>query len=222
MINVVAYDCEIKKGIPSKESPTEPDIQYASGWRDFDNMGVSLITAYDFSMGMPRMFMDDNIVEFFKLVEPEDREVIVVGFNNHNFDDNLVAKMGLNFRRFTQNTADSDVNALRTMSFDLLRAIWKAAGLDPNSYGYHHQGFGLDDVCMANLGQGKRGNGAMAAVLYQRQKYGALCDYGLTDIMLTAYLLVLCANQPIINPKKPGERLHVEIPFDIPPISRFV
>jgi hypothetical protein len=152
---------------------------------------------------MPRIFMDDNIVEFFKLVEPDDSEVMVVGFNNNNFDDNLVKLMGVKFKH----------------SFDLLRAVWKAAGLDPTSYGYHHQGYGLDDLCKANLGQGKRGDGAMAAILYQRQKYGQLLDYGLTDIMLTTYLLVLCARQPIVNPKKPGERLHVEIPFDIPPIS---
>jgi hypothetical protein len=221
MTRVVAYDCEIRKGIPGKNEPTHPDIEYASGWRDFENMGVSLITCYDFSWRMPRVFMDDNIIEFFKLIEPEHHndEVIVAGFNNNNFDDNLLKHMGVKFRPFRKDERDSGEEALTPKSFDLLRAIWKAAGLDPTSYGYHHQGYGLDDCCKANIGQGKRGNGALAAILYQRKQFGSLIDYGLTDIMLTAYLLELCARQPIVNPKKPAERLFVEIPFDVPSIS---
>jgi hypothetical protein len=213
---VIVYDCEIKKGIPSSKEPSEADIQYCDGWRDFKNMGCSLITVFDFKTCFPRVFMDDNIVGFFELIE---RCEIAVGFNNHNFDDNLIAEMGVKLRRFTYDTSNSNVNAVIPESFDLLRAIWKAAGLDPNSYGYHHQGYGLDDLCLANLRLGKRGSGAIAAILYQRQKYGSLIDYGLTDVMLTTWLLALCKKQPIVNPKKPGERLFVEIPFDVPPIA---
>ena len=210
---MIVYDIEIKKGIPSSKSPSEPDIQYCDGWRDFKNMGCSLITVFDFKTCLPRVFMDDNYVEFFQLVE---RTETVVGFNNHNFDDNLLSEMGVRVRPWTH---PDDVISNAPQSFDLLRAIWKAAGLDPTSFGYHHQGYGLDDLCLANLRQGKRGTGAIAAILYQRQKFGSLIDYGLTDVMLTTWLLALCYKQPIMNPKKPGERLHVSIPFDVPPIA---
>lgn len=218
-MNLLTYDCEIIRGIPSGKHPSEPDIEYCNGWKDFANMGVSLISVYDFNTRMPRLFMQDNIVDFFRMVERQD--TIVVGFNNWNFDDNLVSYMGVKFERYTRAVRyDVDeTSVVCAQSFDLLRAIWEAAGLDSNSYGYHHQGFGLHDVCMANIGQGKRGDGELAAILFQRQRYGSLVDYGLTDIMLTAYLLELCARQPIINPKKPQERLHVAIPFDVPSIS---
>lgn len=204
-MTVIVYDCEIKNGILSGKEPSEPDIKYCEGWRDFKGMGVSLITVFDFRTKLPRVFMDDNIVQFFELLE---RSPIVVGFNNHNFDDNLLATMGAEVLPFNGAAG----------SYDLLRAIWSAAGLDPKSYGYHHQGYGLDDVCRANIGMGKSGNGALAAILFQRQKYGTLIDYGLTDVMLTTWLLALCKQQPIINPKRPGERLHVEVPFDVPSI----
>lgn len=214
---ILAYDIEIKKGIPNKNDPPEMDIEYCAGWRDFENMGIALISCYDFQTRTPRLFMDDNLFNFFAFIEHN--QPLLVGFNNNNFDDNLLKLAGVPTRPFQKDTADSDVNVLVPMSFDLLRAIWKAAGLDPNSYGYHHQGFGLDDVCMANLGFGKFADGAAAAIMYQRKQFGRLCDYGLRDIMLTAYLLDLCARQPIINPKNPSQRLFVEIPFAVPPIS---
>lgn len=205
-MKAIVYDCEIKKAIPSAKEPQDFGIEYCKGWRDFPNMGCSMISVFDFNTLMPRLFAGDNMIEFFELCENSE---LVIGFNNNNFDDHLLAEMGVKLT--------PHMNGGK--SFDLLRAIWKSVGLDPTSYGYHHNGYGLDDLSVANLGFGKLGTGAHAALLYQRGEYGKLFDYGLRDIMLTTWLLCLAAKQPILNPKLPGERLHVEIPFDLPSIS---
>lgn len=45
---MIIYDCEIVKAIPNKEGLLIPNIQYCAGWREFSEMGISCIGAYDY------------------------------------------------------------------------------------------------------------------------------------------------------------------------------
>lgn len=66
---LLVYDCEIVKAIPSsKEAPT-PGIEYCAGWRDFANMGISVIGAYDYETDRYRVFLEDGFQEFAELVQ---------------------------------------------------------------------------------------------------------------------------------------------------------
>lgn len=169
---MIIYDCEIKKGIAPK-GQKQIGIEYCGGWRDFDNMGISVIGVFDYKEGRYRVFMDDNFDEFQVLL---DTSQVIVGFNNRKFDDKLLGASGL---RIDKNK-----------SYDLLAEIWKAADLDPEIFvPSTHGGYGLGDCCLANFGVGKKGHGEQAPLLYQMGRYGELIDYCLHDIYMTKMLL---------------------------------
>lgn len=191
-MKIVIYDCEIKACIPSKKEPPDPGLRYCGGFSDFAGMGISLVTAYDYSTGLPMVFFEDGLDDFQRLLDGAD---VVVGFNNHSFDDRLIAEEGIRL--------DPE------KSFDLLREIRIAAGLSV-TYAYQtHHGYSLDGLCRVNLGRGKTGEGAAAPVLYQRGQLTRLVNYGLSDIMLTKGLLDLARQGPLVSPRDSSLRLFV-------------
>lgn len=191
---MIIYDCEIIKGIAQDPLEREPDIEYCDGWRDFENMGISCIGAYDYATQKTRLFLKDNMDDFQRLIEDTD---YIVGFNNIAFDDQLCAANGIHIPS--------------EKSKDLLVAIWEGLGLNTTFQSKEsHGGYGLNTLCHANFGIGKTGHGALAPNQWQRRQYGRVIDYCLGDIGLTKRLLDLVNGCGLVtNPKDPDQLIPV-------------
>lgn len=191
-MNLLIYDCEIIRGIPSRNELPMEGIEYCDGWHDHANMGVSVICAYQRGQGY-RVFLEDNFGEFKELAENPD--ILCVGFNNRKFDDRLVsAALGITVAR----------------SWDLLREIWIEASLNPDGFSRNHGGYGLEAVSLANGLGGKSGNGALAPVLWQQGNRGAVIDYCLRDVMLTKKCIELALDGFLKCPKS-GRQMSLDV-----------
>lgn len=198
--SILIYDCEIIKAIPNRDGSKLDGIEYCAGWRDFSNMGISVIGAYDYVEDRTRVFCEDNADEFALLMGQRD---LWVGFNNIPFDNALIR-------------AAWDFVIDDGQCYDLLRETWAAAGLGSEFNFKTHGGYGLDAVCEANFGTKKSGNGAFAPVLWQQGKVGEVIDYCLNDIRLTKQLMdAALAGTPIKNPKKQTQSLLLRKPFEV-------
>lgn len=169
---MLIFDVEIKRAILGKNETPIPDIEYCNGWRDFANMGISVICAYDYREERYGVFCEDNLGDFADLVASHD---LIVGFNSLAFDNPLCFVNG--------------INVPGSKSYDILVEVWKAAGLSPEFQYPSHLGFGLDAICQVNLGVRKTGNGAHAMFSWQRGRIGAVIDYCLNDVRMTKLLL---------------------------------
>ena len=183
------YDCEIIKAIPpNNNAPLLDGIDYCAGWGDHARMGVSVICAFDYDTDRYRVFCNDNFSEFESLL---DRSHLAIGFNNIGFDDKLLLASGI-IR-----------NAVSPPRYDILSEAWVAAGLSPTwGRAATHGGYGLNAICKATFGEGKTGDGANAAIAWQRGRIGEVIDYCLSDIRLTKGLFDRAlAGEPIRDPK---------------------
>jgi hypothetical protein len=192
---MLIYDCEIKKAIRRSSEQAIEGIEYCDGWHDYDNMGISCIVAYDAIESRYRVFCDDNMADFQKLV---DRHDIIVGFNSLGFDNKLCAANG--------------ITVTREKSYDLLAEVWVGAGLAPAYQGPSHAGYGLDALCEVNLGMKKSGHGAVAPVQWQRGEIGAVIDYCVMDVNLTKELLNHVLVRGTVKSPKDGKILTVRRP----------
>lgn len=188
---MLIYDIEIEKMIPQKDEPREEGYDYCEGWGDHYGMGIAVVGAFDYNEGVPRIFFKDNIEELWKLMDKADR---IVGFNNRHFDDKLMAAHGY--------------QVPEEKSYDLFLEIKEAAGA-----GKFAKGYSLDNCCQVNLGMSKSGSGALAPKLWQDGRFGAVADYCLRDISLTAKLLDMAMDQPILDPGNNGVRIFVKSPL---------
>jgi len=198
-VNIIIFDCEIKRGIPARGEEKIPGIKYCRGWGDHAGMGVSVTGAYSYDDDRYRVFCDDNVDEMLELFDAAD---LLVGFNNIRFDDPLLT------------ATYEDFDSVTTERYDLLVEIWRAAGLKP-SWGSPktHGGFGLDAMCEANYGVRKTGHGAMAPVDWQRGNIGKVIDYCLNDIRMTKMLMdAAIMGDEVISPKGGTLRLREPVP----------
>jgi len=193
---VLIYDIEIKKAIPPKDArEIIPGVEYCAGWQDHKNMGIACICAYDYQTDRYRVFTEANLPDFVKLVQ--ERETLV-GFNSIAFDNKVLgAATGFSY---------AGVN------YDSLREIWISLGLSPTFQYPSHTGYGLDEMCRANFGTQKTGNGAMAPVYWQEGKYGEVIDYCLNDVKLTKQLFDKALAGESIKKPKTGEDLVLRLP----------
>ena len=191
------YDIEIAKAIPDKKTPIEPGIEYCAGWGDHANMGIACICAYDAGEGRNRVFTFSTFGQFVELASRRR----VVGFNSLRFDDIVC---GFN-------------NLLLVTTYDLLREMWRAAGLNPDKCGGDKKGYGLDATAKANGLTGKTGYGGTDPIDWQRGMYGSVIDYCLDDVRLLRRLVegVYMRNGQINHPKGPE---HGSLWLDISPI----
>lgn len=194
-MNIIVYDIEIAKAIQGRNEKKIKGIEYCGGWRDFENMGIACLCAYQYDQKRYRVFMEDNMTEFLEMANYSD---MVVGFNSHNFDNQLIlAEFGFD---------------LTDKTFDILREIWKAEGLDADIFNMStHGGYGLDDMCRANFNTQKTGHGRLAPIDFQQGKYGSVIDYCLQDVALTKSLMDKILKKGFLtSPKTPGKSIPIE------------
>lgn len=195
MLNALIFDIEIKRAVPGKE-PRVEGVEYCNGWGDKANMGVACVCAYDYVEERYRVFMDDNLQEFFNLIGSRD---VLVGHNIIAFDNEVLKHTGW--------TISPEV------CYDTLVELWAAAGLGPVFQGASHGGFGLDAVCKANFGVGKTGYGGTAPIDFQMGKYGSLLDYCLTDVHRTKLLFDRILELGfVLDPRDPARILKMRKP----------
>jgi hypothetical protein len=181
-MKILIYDCEIIKAIRDPKKVDLAQIEYCNGWDDYENMGISVIGVNFISEEGDAIFnhnatlnRDLGINAFQQGLDVAD---VLVGFNNQSFDDKLIKANGFTIPECIVN-------------YDLLAEIWEGAGLGRTFVYQTHAGFGLDAICKANgLGE-KSGDGATAAVLWQKGKHQEVIDYCENDIRLTRKLFDL-------------------------------
>lgn len=188
---MIVYDCEIENPIDTGWEPKKDGIQYASGWRDFEAMGIACIGCYDFEADRYRVFLKDNFDEFRRLIARAER---VIGFNSVSFDNPLCAAHGIHVFN----------------SYDLKREMVNAAGENPETY---HKGFSLDTVARANGIGGKNGSGADAPINWQKGRIGNVVDYCLEDVRLTKCLVErVIRTGHLVDPRNLSNRLRIARP----------
>lgn len=181
-MKILIYDCEIIKAIRDPKKVDLAHIEYCNGWDDYENMGISVIGVNYITEEGDVIFNHNNtlnrdlgIKAFQQGLDVAD---VLVGFNNQSFDDKLIKANGFTIPE-------------RIVNYDLLAEIWEGAGLGRTFVYLTHAGFGLDAICKANgLGE-KSGDGATAAVLWQKGKHQEVIDYCENDIRLTRKLFDL-------------------------------
>lgn len=166
----IVYDVETKLCQP--DGYRDPQWQYAASRTDYIGMGISVIAAVDTRDLVPRVFLDDNIHAFFKLIEGR----CVAGFGNHDFDDIIITAHGATVDR----------------SYDIVRHGRRAFG-EPEDYtpNLTRGGRSCNDYARANLeGMQKSAHGSEAPKMYQRGEIGALVDYCLRDAVIETQLIL--------------------------------
>lgn len=199
--SALIYDCEIEKCIPERDGSRSPKLAYCEGWHDHANMGLTVICAWDYLTQMPRVFLGDNLPAFADLVKQREH---VLGFNSRYFDDLLCQANGIEV----------------TTTYDLLVEVRRATG-QPSAYvrGLTRAGYRLEDLCRANFGEGKSGNGELAPALWQQGRHGEVIDYCLRDVMLTKRLVESYTG--LVDPNGgPGLELATPPMWVLPPLSR--
>ncbi len=192
-MNYLVYDLEIVKAIPDRKNPNQRGIEYCTGWSDHTNMGISAVCAFDAYEDRFRVFCEDNLNEFQQLLE---LRYPLVTFNGIGFDDKVLSANG--------------IIVPVGKSIDLLREIWKAAGLGPEYQYPTHAEYSLDAICKANGLQSKTGNGAKAPIDWQQGKMGSVIDYCLNDVMITRNLYRLIVNHGFLIDLKTNEELEIK------------
>lgn len=191
------YDAEIVKAIQGKNEAVIPGIKYCQGWRDFDNMGISVVCGYDYRTERYRIFMEDNMDELRAIFDDKDNFPFV-GFNSKGFDNKLLVA--------------NNVNVNDMLCYDILQKVWVADGLEPEFRYPSHIGYGLDDIVKVNFNRAKSGHGALAPVQWQRREYGSVVDYCLEDVRLTKMVMdQILLKGTLINPKN-GKQLFITRP----------
>lgn len=188
----IVYDLEILKAIRGKGEEIHEDVQYCDGWHDHANMGISVLTCYEYQTDEYRVLCGDNLHVFHELVARND---YIVGFNSARFDRKVVcAVTGCSPDPFVQK------------DYDILAELWVADGLDPDKFYWKtHGGYSLDDTCAVNGLAPKRLNGALAPIQWQRGNIGQVIDYCLDDTAKTKKLFDrIVATGQLNNPKFTG------------------
>jgi len=169
----LVFDLEIVKAIPKKGEALVHGVQYCKGWGDHANMGISCLCAYDMVEERMRVFLEDNLDEFFDLCH---QRKLLISFNGINFDCKVLKHHG-------KLPEDAE-------HYDLLKEVWK-------SIGKRQKGTGLNAMCEANGLGGKTGNGALAPIQWQKEEFGAVIDYCISDVELTRALFLKSQEGPI-------------------------
>ena len=179
---MIIYDVEITRPVRPRDGETLPGIDYCESWQDFEHMGIACVCTYDTERQLPQVWFEEDVGRLGSyLIAWIGPGYPICGFNNHSFDDRLLAHHG--------------VEIPRAYSYDLLVEVWRGAGLGPEFEYPSHAGFGLDALARRNLADGKVLDCTNAAVLWQQGQRGRVVRYCLHDVALTWRLMRLAMYQ---------------------------
>lgn len=186
-MKILIYDLEIRNAILGKDETRREDLTYCDGWHDFAGMGISVLCAWVGWEHRPMVFLLEDLPEFQRIADEADW---CVGFNSEGFDNKVLAA--------------NDVIIEPAKSYDILSEFKRATGTRVK----------LDDICEANFGIPKSGNGADAPMLWQRGRMSELINYCLHDtVALTRRLLEkIYRDGEIIHPYAPDARVKITFP----------
>jgi DEAD/DEAH box helicase domain-containing protein len=134
------------------------------GSRDPKKLHISLIGMFSYKENKLYSYTEDELPEFWRRLEQCD---LVVGFNNHGFDDQVCAAYFPEMEKVP--------------SFDMLAEVYRNLGFRVK----------LDNLAHATLGTGKSGDGLKAIRLYREGKIEELREYCLDDVRITHELFEL-------------------------------
>jgi hypothetical protein len=92
IFDAVIYDIEIQKAILGKGEDPKPGVKYCDGWSDHKGMGIGVLCAMDTRNAIMRVFLEDNLDDFARLIEGR----TIVGYNSKTFDDKIITANGIN------------------------------------------------------------------------------------------------------------------------------
>ncbi len=182
-MNGLIYDIEIVNAIPDPREDRIPGITYCGGWTDFANMGIAVIAVYDLLEKRSLVFLEDGLSDFQDLAKNRD---CIIGYNSLRFDDKLLQANGI---------------AIQT-TYDFCVEIKKSAT--------GRSGYGLDNMCKANLNRHKPMQGALAPVLWQQGEKSQVISYCLWDVDATRALLSKAFQNLMVDPNS-GHPLTVDL-----------
>lgn len=176
MIDHVVVDVEIQKTI--EETP--------GGWEATDKLGVAVACVWEYQTQRMRIYGKDDVKALQDRLLKSDR---ISGYNIFNFDFPVIwginKKAWLNNQMVAnqQNVADLRKELLPKTD-DMLRRIWQALGLNPDTFSKAHGGWKLDDVAGNTLGTKKIGFGGDAPKWYQAGEVLKVANYCADDVAL--------------------------------------
>lgn len=192
----IVYDCEVICCVSPKNGELDildSNYQYANGWTDYENLGISVIGVIYLDSEKTEVFVNSqwenlkfpNFSDFQQLIyNIQKNDGIIAGFNSISFDDRLCRANGI---------------AIAT-NFDLLQEVRVAAygstewSDQPEDYSYS-----LDAITRAN-GYCKTGHGASAAKQWQDKYYFEVIDYCINDCRITKRMIELFNRGELIDP----------------------
>lgn len=142
-------------------------------WEDTDKFGVACAVVYEYVRDRFRIYGPQDVLALQARLHGAER---ITTFNGWRFDFPVIFGMRGRERPLS----------LEPKSNDLLRRIWIAIGLDPDSWSPKHAGWSLNTVVVGTLGKGisKIGHGADAPKWYEDGQLARLHTYCLDDVTL--------------------------------------
>lgn len=199
---MIIFDSEIKKMILGRNERLIEGLQYCQGWSDYKGMGIAVVCVYELEADtMHTLRPEDDPADKEKMLMLISQHDYVVGFNNHGFDNKLLAANG--------------IRVPPEKSYDIYEQVIEAAGLSNAPY-WERKGYKLDDLTRANNLPRKNddGGGALAPQLFQQGEWDRLVAYCQNDVMMTAGVINRILAQMLACPRT-GHTLPVKKPADL-------
>jgi hypothetical protein len=199
---MIIFDCEIKKMILGRNERVVEGLQYCEGWGDYAGMGVSVVCAFDTDNDeMHTLLPEDDPTDAEYLQKLFSSTDYIVGFNNHGFDNKLLAAI--------------NITIPKEKSYDIYEQVIDAAGLS-NAPFAARKGYRLDDLARANHLSRKNDDegGALAPMLYQRGEIERLHRYCQNDVQMTVQVLDYIMGAQLMCPVR-GCQLPVKRPSEL-------
>lgn len=164
---------------------------FCAGWEDYEGMGLSVVGVRDCLTRQYLAFTHDQLDDLQELIRQRD---FLIGFNSVRFDNRLLKAQGLELKP----------------TFDILRALWRSSGLDPNEFTDNHKGYGLEQLAILNRVGRKTGKGANAPMLWQQGRKQEVIEYCIHDVELLRQVLYKAIIGQLVHPIS-GERIKLNV-----------